>query len=33
LAPFSHDRATAEAVRAAARSGNFPAEDLAEHGF
>jgi HEAT repeat protein len=33
LAPFSHDRATVEAVRAAARSGAVTAEDLAEHGF
>jgi HEAT repeat protein len=33
LAPFSHDRATAEAVRAAARGGTVTAEDLAEHGF
>jgi HEAT repeat protein len=33
LAPFSHDRATVEAVSTAARSGAVTAEDLAEQGF
>ena len=33
LAPFAHNRATAEAVRTAAKSGTVTAEDLAEHGF
>ena len=33
LAPFAHDRATVEAVRAAATSGAVNAKDLAEHGF
>ncbi len=33
LAPFSHDRATAEMVRAAARRGTVTPEDLAAHGF
>jgi HEAT repeat protein len=33
LAPFSHDRATAEAVSAAARTGAVTAADVAEHGF
>lgn len=33
LAPFSHDRATVEAVRAAANRGAVTAEDLAERGF